>query len=109
MMPAVINSQRGAALVAVLLVVQVSLLCLSSDAGGYAAISVFCTGPASSTLGPLFGLLHLLFFGLIVVGALSLRFAGLRLLYIGLLAAGLLMLPVQAVLVRNGVLSCDSP
>ena len=108
-MLAFINSARGMALVGVLLIVQISLFWLSMDAGAYAKISIFCTGPASSGLGLLFGLLHLLFFGLLLVGLLSLGVTTLRLLYIVLLLVGILMLPLQAILVSNGELSCDGP
>jgi hypothetical protein len=108
-MLASMNSSRGGVLVAVLLLVQVGLFLLSMDAGAYAKISVFCTGPATSSLGLLFGLLHLLFFGLLLVGAVSLWVTGLRLFYVGLLAVGLLMLPIQATLVANDQLSCDGP
>jgi hypothetical protein len=72
-------------------------------------ISFFCTGPASNPLGLLFGLIHLLFFGLLFLGVLSLRFSEFRLAYVGLLAAALLTLPAQALLVERHDLSCDAP
>lgn len=72
-------------------------------------ISVFCTGPASSPLSLLFGLLHLLFVGLLLVGVVSLAIPRLRMLYIALLAAALIMLPAQAMLVSDGALTCDGP
>jgi len=99
------QDRRGAALVAFLLLLQWALLWLSMDA--YVEISVFCTGPASSGLSLPFGLLHLLFLGLLLLGVVSLAAPGLRLSYIALLAAALAMLPVQAVLVSDGVLTCD--
>ena len=102
-----INGRLGTALVVLLLAAQLVLLSLSLDAGAYAKISIFCTGPAGSRLGLLFGLLHLAILGLLPAGFLALRFAELRLPYIALIAPGLLMLPLQANLVSDGVLFCD--
>lgn len=101
------QSRRGAALVTFLLLLQSALLWLSMDA--FMEISVLCTGPASSELSLPFALLHLLFFGLALLGLVSLAGPRLRLPYIALLAAALAMLPVQAVLVSDGVLTCDGP
>jgi hypothetical protein len=85
----------------------VVLFWLSMDA--YMSISIFCTVSASSHLGLLFSLLHLLFIGLIVLGILSFPLSRLRLPYIALLAAALAMLPVQGELVSDGIISCDAP
>jgi hypothetical protein len=104
-----INDRGGAVLVTALLILQLALFLLSMDAGAYAKISVFCTGPASSRLGLLFGLLHLLFVVLWLVGLLSLQLTRLRMIYVGLLAASLGMLAVQAVFVFEGTLTSDSP
>ena len=106
-MAAFIQGRIGVAIVCALLVVQVALLWSSFDA--YPQISVFCTGPAASRLGLIFGLLHLLFFGLLLTGFLSLIYVRLRVPYIVLLGAGLIMLPVQARLVSGSVLACDGP
>jgi hypothetical protein len=108
-MVGLINGRLGTAVVVLLLVAQLVLLLLSMDAGTFAKISIFCTGPASSRVGLLFGLLHVSFLALLLAGLLALRFTRLRLPYIGLLAAGLGMLTVQADLVSKGVLSCDGP
>jgi hypothetical protein len=97
----------GLHLVVALLAIQALLLWLSL--GPLAQISIFCTGPRSSTVAGLFGGLHLLFFALVVLGLLSLRFASLRLLYVLLLVMALATLPVQAKLVSSGELRCDSP
>ena len=94
---------------AVLLITQLGIFLLGMDAGAFASITVFCTGPASSGLSLIFGLLHLLFLGLFVVGIASLAFHRVRLPYIGILTVALLMIPVQASLVLNGTLSCDGP
>lgn len=102
-----IHDRRGAVLVAGLLLVQITLLGLSLDA--ITEISIFCTGPAASRLSPLFGILHLLLSGLLVLGLLSLRLVRLRGPYIGLLIAAMIALPVQATLVFHGILSCDGP
>ena len=101
------NGRVGTALVVLLLIVQLVLLWLSTQDGALVEISIFCTGPAASRIGLLFGLMHLAFLGLLMAGLLALRFIRLRLPYIGLVAAGLLMLPVQASLVSDGVLTCD--
>ena len=108
-MHGLVNGRLGTILVVLLLVAQLVLLWLSMQAGAYAEISVFCTGPVASRLGWLFGLLHLSFLALLLAGLLALRLTRLRLPYISLLAAGLGMLAVQANLVSNGVLSCDGP
>ena len=94
-------------MVAFLLLVQLAVLSISVN--GYEQVSVFCTGPASSKLGWLFGGLHFLFLALLAVGPLSFAFLKLRAPYAGILIAALLMLPVQASLVQHRVLSCDGP
>ena len=99
------QDRRGAALVAFLLLLQWALLWLSTDA--YVQISIFCTGPATSRLSLPFGLLHLLFLALLLLGAVSLAVRRLRLPYIALLCAVLVVLPVQATLVSHGALTCD--
>ena len=101
------QDRRGTALVAFLLLVQGVLLWLSMDA--YKAISLFCTGPSSSGLSLPFGLLHLVFLALLLLGLMSLFVSRLRLPYIALLTAALLLLSIQPVLVWNGILSCDGP
>jgi len=101
------NGKRGTVAVAILLIFQASLFVLSMDA--LMEMSVFCTGPASSALSVPFGLLHLLFVGLLLMGITSLVVAKLRLPYIALLTVALLMLLVQVLLVWNDVLICDGP
>jgi hypothetical protein len=93
--------------VAALLVLQVVLLWFSL--GVYSEISVLCTAPASKGLGLLFGLIHMLFLALLVLGLISFRFTAVRLPYIALLAAALVALPIQATLVNTGQLWCDTP
>lgn len=103
------NHRGGVILVTAILIVQIVLFLLSMDAGAYAKISIFCTGPASSRFGFLFGSLHLLFVPFLLIGLLSLKFTRLRLLYAGLLAVSLGILPIQAAFVSRGTLTCDSP
>lgn len=71
--------------------------------------SIFCTGPASSNLGMFFGLVHLLFLGLLILGLVSLFAPRGRLAYITLMLLTLPLLPAQAWLVEQGKLSCDAP
>ena len=97
---------KGRGIVAAFLVLQVVLFYLSMDE--LMQISFFCTGPASNPLGLLFGLIHLLFLGLLLFGLLSLGVSEFRVPYIGLLAAALLTLPVQAWLVERQQLTCDA-
>jgi hypothetical protein len=99
--------RRGLLLVAALLAVQLGVLVASF--GPWLQVSIFCTGPRSSTLAGLFGAVHMLFAGLLLVGALSVRFPSLRLPYAALLVVGLTALPMQASLVSNGQLKCDLP
>ena len=106
-MASFIRGRQGAALVAFFLLVQVAVLWTS--VGGYEEISAFCTGPSSSKLSWLFGGLHLLFLALLVAGPLSFAFWKLRAPYVGILIAALIILPVQASLVNQRVLSCDAP
>ena len=94
---------------AVLLIIHLSLFLLGMDAGAFASITVFCTGPASSGMGMMFGVSHLLFMGLFVVGIVSLGLNGARLAYIRLLTVAVSMLPVQAAMVSNGTFSSDFP
>ena len=101
------QGRRGAAIVAAILFIQLAVFALSMDA--YTQISVLCTGPASSGLSWPFGLLHIAFLALFLIGILSFALPTLRLLYIALMTVALLMLPVQASLVSNGTLSCDGP
>lgn len=97
------------ALVIALLVAQAALFLLSMDAGGSERFSIFCTGPASSGLGLAFSLLHLFLALLVPLGLTALRFARVRLVYAGLTLLVLAMLPLQANLVKQGVLTCDAP
>lgn len=99
--------RRGPLLIAALLALQ--LLVLLASFGPLMQVSIFCTGPRSSTLAGLFGAIHLLFLGLLLVGALSLRFSSLRVPYVVLLVLGLGALPMQASLVSSGELKCDLP
>jgi hypothetical protein len=101
------HSGRGLVFVAGLLVLQVIVLMASF--GPFLEVSIFCTGPSSSTLAGLFGAVHLLFLGLLFVGALSLRFPSLRMGYAALLLVSLAALPVQASLVSHHRLQCDLP
>ena len=104
-----IKSKRGAALVAAILILQAGLFLLSMDAGAFVGMSAFCTGPATSALSWVFGLVHLMLLGLFGLGIVSLPVSRARLSYIGLLAASLLMLILQTILVSHGVLTCDLP
>lgn len=104
-----IEDRRGLILVAFLLVIQGLLFWLSMQGDAFSRISVFCTGSALRSLSLLFGLLHLLFIVVSVVGVLSLRFPKVRPIYIALIGMGLLTLPIQAVLVSNEILRCDVP
>jgi len=72
-------------------------------------MSILCTGPASSTLGALFGILHLLFLIALLCGALSLFVSWLRGPYVLFLLVALPALPAQVWLVENRTLTCDSP
>jgi hypothetical protein len=99
--------RSGVVVVSTLLGLQLLVLALS--VAGFMQISPFCAGPRSSSLGKLFGDLHLLFVGLLVLGFLSLRFPPLRLPYAALLALALCTLPLQARLVSSGQLTCDVP
>jgi hypothetical protein len=102
-------ANKGIALIMALLAVQVTLFLLSMDAGAFASLSIFCTGPVASRLGLAFGLLHLLFAMLVPLGIASLWFARLRVAYAALLIGTLALLPVQAHLVEQGSMACDGP
>ena len=90
-----------------MLVVQVVILLVSLET--YYEISIFCTGPESSSLSWTFGLLHFAFIGLLVLGLASLARQAARPFYLILTLVGLSALPVQAVLVHSNVLQCDLP
>jgi hypothetical protein len=102
-----IGGRRGLLFIAALLALQ--LLLLVASFGPLLQVSIFCTGPRSSTLAGVFGLVHLLFLGLLFMGTLSLRFSSLRVPYAALLILGLAALPLQANFVSNGQLKCDLP
>lgn len=106
-MLAFMQDRRGTVLVASLLLIQIVLLGLSMDV--LMEISIFCTGPAASHLGLLFGILHWTFLGLALTGLLSLRFNRLRVPYVALVIVAIAALPVQATLVSHDILSCDGP
>jgi hypothetical protein len=97
------DGKRGWFVVAALLLIQAGLFVLSLVA--FFEMSFLCTYSASLR----FGLLHLVFLGLFVLGVGSLSVVGLRLPYIVLLTLALLMLSVQVALVWKGVLVCDGP
>lgn len=99
--------KHGRLIVAVLIALQLCLLWLSM--GAFDRASVFCTGPSSSGIAAVFGALHLMFVALMVLGAVSLRFARFRLVYAVLLLQGITALPLQAKLVADGQLQCDAP
>lgn len=107
MIAEVFRARRGALLIVALLALQ--LLLLLASFGPLLEVSVFCAGPSSSTVAGLFGAVHLLFLGLLLLGALSFRFTSLRMPYAALLLLGLAALPMQASLVSNGQLKCDPP
>jgi len=90
-----------------MLVVQVVALVVSFDR--YYEISIFCTGPASSWLSWVFGLLHLSFLGLLMLGIASLAWPAARPAYLILIFVGLGGLAVQATLVHSHILKCDFP
>ena len=92
---------------AALLLLQVGLAELSTDT--LWQISVFCTAPASSPWSLVFGLVHVLMFGLLIFGLVSFRYVRLRLPYIVLVTAALIALSIQAMLVTRGTLWCDIP
>jgi hypothetical protein len=77
--------------------------------GTYYEITVLCTGPASSWLSWVFGLLHLSFFGLLALGKASLAWRAARPTYLILIVVGLAALPIQAMFVHSHVLTCDLP
>ena len=93
--------------VASMLFLQVVVLSVSLDA--YYEISVFCTGPASSWLSWVFGLLHLSFLALLALGMASLAWRAARPAYLVMIVVGLAILPIQATLVHSGILKCDFP
>ena len=101
------RGRLGAALVGFFLLGQIVVFWASVS--GHEQFSIFCTGPASSSLSWLFSGLHLLFLGLLMLGLLSMKVARLRGPYLALLTLALVMLPVQARFVHGGVLSCDGP
>ena len=101
------RGRLGAALVGLFLLAQLGVLWLSVS--GYEQFSIFCTGPASSHLGWLFGGLHLLFLALLLLGLVSMKAVRLRTVYLAALTAALVTLPVQGTFVHRGVLSCDAP
>jgi hypothetical protein len=96
---------RGRWAVAALLLVQLVALLLSDRF----LWSIFCTGSAPSNLGTFFGLVHLLFVGLLMLGLVSLFAPRARMAYITLLLVALPLLPAQAWLVEQGKLTCDVP
>ena len=106
-MTSFIQGRLGAALVVIFLLGQIVVLWASVS--GHEQFSVFCTGPASSSLSWLFRGLHLLFLALLMLGLLSMKVVKLRGHYLALLTLALVMLPVQARFVHRGVLSCDGP
>ncbi|KPL68844.1 hypothetical protein SZ64_12505 [Erythrobacter sp. SG61-1L] len=55
------------------------------------------------------GYVHILYFGLFALGVFSLFWARGRPIYVCFLAVALLALPLQAYLVRHGLLHCDGP
>jgi hypothetical protein len=89
--------------VAALLLVQFVALSLSNRF----LWSIFCTGPASSNVGIFFGLVHLLFLILLMLGLVSLLASRARGAYITLMLVSLPLLPAQAWLVEQGTLTCD--
>lgn len=98
---------KGAAIIAACLALQVAVLAVAS--GFLFQMSVFCTGPASSTVGTLFGVVHLLFLIAFLAGAFSLFVSWLRPPYLLFLLAALPALPAQVWLVENRALTCDLP
>jgi hypothetical protein len=98
---------RGTAIIAALLALQFAALIVAS--GPLLEMSIFCTGPASSTLGGFFGILHLLFLAAFVCGLLALLIPRLRFPYALFLLVALPSLPAQAWLVANDKLTCDFP
>ena len=102
-----IQGSIGMAIVAALLIIQGAVFSLSMDA--LIQVSAFCAGPMSSLWGLVFGLVHLSLFVLLFVGLFALQNVRLRLTYIALVTMALFALPIQAVLVSQGTLSCDLP
>lgn len=101
------GGRRGLLLIAALLALQ--LLLLLASFGPLLKISIFCTGPLTNPLAEVFGVVHLIFLGLLLVGALSMRLPSLRVPYAALLVLSLAALPLQASLVSDGQLKCDLP
>jgi len=96
---------RGRWTVAALLIVQLMAFALSNRF----LWSIFCTGPTSSNLASFFGLVHLFFAGLLILGLVALFVPRARVAYIALILFTLPALPAQAWLVEQGKLTCDVP
>jgi len=103
----IFTGPRGTAVIGALLAFQFALLIATST--GFMQMSVFCTGGPSSTLATIFGIVHLFFLVLFVVGALSLLIPWVRATYALLFLMTVPMLPLQAWLVAAGKLTCDLP
>ena len=97
----------GKLAVTVMLVVQVVILLVSLESTY--EISIFCTGPTSSTLSWIFGSLHFAFLGLLGLGFVSYSWRAARPFYLIAILVGLTVLPVQVLLVNSQVLQCDLP
>lgn len=100
---------RQRLIVGAIMIVQVAILFISLDTNW----SIICTAPAglrpqSVQLAWWFGLLHFMFLGLLLFALTSFIWPRLRLWYVVLLCLGLAVLPLQARLVEQGVLYCDS-
>ena len=97
----------NARIVALLLAAQLLALWLSLDA--ILEASIFCTVARSVVVSWLFGLLHVLFAALFLLGLLSLRMPGIRSGYIIVVLLAFIALAMQVVLVDQGLLTCDGP
>jgi len=96
---------REIGLVSVLLIFQSLLAIISFDPSW--TINIFCSATREPAL-ELFGLIHAIYTVLFLVGLASLMWQRLRLFYIIAIALSLLALPVQAWLVQEERLYCDS-
>lgn len=94
---------------AVVFMLVLQVVVLFAGMGTYYEISIFCTGPASSWLSWVFGLVHLSFLGLLALGLASLAWRPARPAYLIVIFLGMAALPVQAALVHSHVLKCDLP
>lgn len=96
---------RMIGLVSSLLIFQALLAFISFDPGW--TINIFCSATHEPAL-ELFGLIHTIYAVLFLIGLASLKWPRFRLFYAVAITLSLLALPVQAWLVQEERLYCDS-